>query len=209
MPEKREVKTPEYVINRHYERYSSSYKSKEVDNYLSNANSYYRRLCNFIDNNTSHYYVYTYYLESSQGPCKAIQLRSAKDEDHCYNIVDEYHDLKERQLKTLAEMKAEKFSFKLDYAAAMTGLLNMGFDIVRYRNYIKTYNQVLDDCFAIVDALYEEKARELAFIEWVVRNSLTLDGVVSDESNMLCPLTTDDVLPDYPLQHVSYFEFVD
>lgn len=209
MPEKREVKTPEYVINRHYEKYSSSYKSKEVDNYLSNANSYYRRLCNFIDNNTSHYYVYTYYLESSQGPCKAIQLRSAKDEDHCYNIVDEYHDLKERQLKTLAEMKAEKFSFKLDYAAAMTGLLNMGFDIVRYRNYIKTYNQVLNDCFPIVDALYEEKARELAFLEWVIRNSLTLDGVVSDESNMLCPLTTDDVLPDYPLQHVSYFEFVD
>ena len=91
----------------------------------------------------------------------------------------------------------------------MTGLLNMGFDIVRYRNYIKTYNQVLNDCFPIVDALYEEKARELAFLEWVIRNSLTLDGVVSDESNMLCPLTADDVLPDYPLQHVSYFEFVD
>ena len=43
-------------------------------------------------------------------------------------------------------------------------------------------------------------------LEWVVRNSLTLDGVVSTEDCMLCPLTSDDVLPDYPLQHVTYFD---
>jgi hypothetical protein len=82
----------------------------------------------------------------------------------------------------------------------------MGFDALKYRNYIKTYNTVLNECFEIVDRLYEEKLNELAFLEWVLRNSLTLDGVVSTEDCMLCPLTQDDVLPDYPLQHVKYFD---
>ena len=33
------------------------------------------------------------------------------------------------------------------------------------------------------------------------------DGVqvLYKDETMLCPLTTDDVLPDYPLQHVRYF----
>ena len=87
----------------------------------------------------------------------------------------------------------------------MTGLLQLGFNAIKYGNYLKTYNYVLDECLAIVDALYFEKLEELAFLEWVVRNAMTLDGVVSTDETMLCPLTTDDVLPDYPLQHVRYF----
>ena len=109
-------------------------------------------------------------------------------------------------METLAEMKAQKLAFKIDHASAIAGLLEVGFEAVKYRNYIKTYKTVLDQCFEIVDRLYEEKLNELAFLEWVVRNSLTLDGVVSTEECMLCPLTRDDVLPEYPLQHVTYFD---
>jgi hypothetical protein len=103
-------------------------------------------------------------------------------------------------------MKAQKLSFKVAHAAAIAGLLDLGFEAVKYRNYIKTYKTVLDECFKIIDSLYEEKLHELAFLEWVVRNSLTLDGVVSTEDCMLCPITSEDVLPDYPLQHVTYFD---
>lgn len=206
LPQKWELKTSEYVINRHYERCSNSYKSDAVDDYLTDANNYYRKLCDVIDKYRSHYVVYTYYLDSSSGPCKAIQLRSPRDEDNTYSIVDEYNHLKKTQIETLAEMKAQKLSFKVAHASAIAGLLEMGFDALKYRNYIKTYNTVLNECFEIVDRLYEEKLNELAFLEWVVRNSLTLDGVVSTEDCMLCPLTKDDVLPDYPLQHVKYFD---
>lgn len=206
LPEKREVKTSEYVINRHYERYSSSYKSDAVDDYLSAANNFYRKTCDIIDKYKSNYIVYTYYLESSMGPCKAIQLRSARNEDSSYDIVDEYNYLRETQLKTLEEMLSQKLAFKIDHAAAVAGLLDLGFEAVKYRNYIKTYKNVVNECFAIIEALYNEKIEEFAFLEWVVRNSLTLDGVVSTEDCMLCPITKGDVLPTYPLQHVTYFD---
>lgn len=206
LPEKREVKTSEYVINRHYERYSNSYKSDAVDDYLSAANNFYRKTCDIIDKYKSNYIVYTYYLESSMGPCKAIQLRSARNEDSSYDIAKEYNYLRETQLKTLEEMLSQKLAFKIDYAAAVAGLLDLGFEAVKYRNYIKTYKNVVNECFAIIEALYNEKVEEFAFLEWVVRNSLTLDGVVSTEDCMLCPITKGDVLPTYPLQHVTYFD---
>lgn len=206
LPEKREVKTSEYVINRHYERYSSSYKSDAVDDYLSAANNFYRKTCDIIDKYKSNYIVYTYYLESSMGPCKAIQLRSARNEDSSYDIAEEYNYLRETQLKTLEEMLSQKLAFKIDHAAAVAGLLDLGFEAVKYRNYIKTYKNVVNECFAIIEALYNEKIEEFAFLEWVVRNSLTLDGVVSTEDCMLCPITKGDVLPTYPLQHVTTFD---
>ena len=206
LPEKREVKTSEYVINRHYERYSSSYKSDAVDDYLSAANNFYRKTCDIIDKYKSNYIVYTYYLESSMGPCKAIQLRSARNEDSSYDIAKEYNYLRETQLKTLEEMLSQKLAFKIDHAAAVAGLLDLGFEAVKYRNYIKTYKNVVNECFAIIEALYNEKVEEFAFLEWVVRNSLTLDGVVSTEDCMLCPITKGDVLPTYPLQHVATFD---
>lgn len=204
LPVKRKVKTSEYIINRNYERYSNSYKSDEVDRYLTDANNYYRKLCDIIDKWRSDYIVYTYYLESSYGPCKAIQLRSARDEDSCYDINDEFKDLKS-ELETLAEMRREKVSFKIAHASALGGLLQLGFDAVKYRNYIKTSNQMLNQCFEIVEALYQEKLVELAFLEWVVRTATTVDGVSSTDETMLCPLTNDDVLPNYPLQNVQYF----
>lgn len=206
LPEKREVKTSEYVINRHYERYSSSYKSDAVDDYLSAANNFYRKTCDIIDKYKSNYIVYTYYLESSMGPCKAIQLRSARNEDSSYDIAKEYNYLRETQLKTLEEMLSQKLAFKIDHAAAVAGLLDLGFEAVKYRNYIKTYKNVVNECFAIIEALYNEKIEEFAYLEWVVRNSLTLDGVVSTEDCMLCPITKGDVLPTYPLQHVATFD---
>ena len=206
LPEKREVKTSEYVINRHYERYSNSYKSDAVDDYLSAANNFYRKTCDIIDKYKSNYIVYTYYLESSMGPCKAIQLRSARNEDSSYDIAKEYNYLRETQLKTLEEMLSQKLAFKIDHAAAVAGLLDLGFEAVKYRNYIKTYKNVVNECFAIIEALYNEKVEEFAFLEWVVRNSLTLDGVVSTEDCMLCPITKGDVLPTYPLQHVATFD---
>ena len=209
LPEKREVKTSEYVINRHYERYASSYKSDEVDRYLANANNYYRKLCDFLDKYSSDYTVFTYYLDSSSGPCKAIQIRPESDSDSMYDIVDEYHHLKNTQLETLMEMRAQKMAFKVEYAAALAGLIDLRFDAIRYKNYIKQYNSVLKECFAIIDALYVEKIEELAFLEWVVMNSLTLDGVVSTDECMLCPLQPGDVLPDYPLQNVKYFKMND
>lgn len=205
LPQKREVKTSEYVINRNYERYSNSYKSKEVDGYITDANNYYRKLCDIIDKWRSDYVVYTYYLDSSYGPYKAIQLRSGRNQNHCNDINREYLAIKQ-EIETLAEMRAEKVSFKIAYASALTGLVQLGFDAVKYRNYVKTSNQMLNQCFEIVDALYMEKLEELAFLEWVVRSATTLDGVVSTDKTMLCPLTAGDVLPDYPLQHVAYFE---
>ena len=206
MPEKREVKTSEYVINRHYERYKASGKSKAVDEYLYNAYSYYSQLCDILDSYLSDYTVFTYYLDSSSGPCKAIQMRSDSDSEHTYDIAHEHNILKNKQIAKLQEMRFEKVGLKLDHAAALAGLVDLKLDALRYKNYIKHYNSIVKECIAIVDALYEEKVKELEFWEWVVNNSLTLDGVVSTDECMLCPLEPGDVLPDYPLQHVKYFD---
>jgi hypothetical protein len=205
MPVTRSVKTSEYVIDREYERYSSSFQSNAVDSYLSGGNNFYRKLCDIIDNDRSDYLVYTYYLDSSSGPCKAIQLRSGRNEDHKYDIPKELIYL-QKEVETLAEMLDSKNEFETDYRDAADGLHQLGEETDKYRGYINEYRDILDECFVILKDLYKEKLEELAFVEWVANNAMTLDGVASTDECALCPLTSEDRLPAYPLQHVTYFD---
>lgn len=205
LPVKRDVKTTGYVINRDYERYSNSYKSDAVDSYLSGANNYYRKLCGIIDKDRSDYIVYTYYLDSSEGPCKAIQLRSGRNEDSCYDIPKE-HIYRQREVAALEEMRARKPEFMDGYKAALDGLAKLGPDAEKYRGYVNDYKDILNECFEIADAFYQEKCEEFEFMDWVMKNSKTVDGVASTDECVLCPLTAEDVLPDYPLQHVTRFD---
>ena len=204
LPEKRVVKTKEYVLNKEYRRYSSSSKSEEVDSYLFNAYRFYRKLCDILDKDRSNYIVYTYYLDSSSGACKAIQLRSGRDEDNKYDITKELI-YRGREVESLAEMKSKKTSFADNYRAALDALHKLGPDAEEYRGYVNEFNDILNRCFEIVDSFYDEKLEELKFVQWVTDNAKTLDGVVSTPECMLCPLASGDVLPDYPLQHVRYF----
>lgn len=205
MPVTRSVKTSEYMIDREYERYSSSFQSDAVDSYLSGGNNFYRKLCDIIDNDRSDYLVYTYYLDSSSGPCKAIQLRSGRNEDHKYDIPKELI-YRQREVETLAEMRDSKRNFQDEYWAALDGLHQLGDEADEYREYINKYRDILGECFEIVEKLYQEKLEELAFVEWVTSSAMTVDGVASTQECILCPLTRDDDLPDYPLQHVTYFD---
>lgn len=200
------IKTSELLIDRDYERFPSSGKSDEVDSYLSAAYSYYGELCDIIDSYSSDYYVYTYYLDSSKGPIKAVQLRSSRDYDSRYDIPDEYRYLTERHLDALGELRSEKLTLKLDYAAANANLLKLGFDAVTYRKYLKEANRILKECFDLVDRMYEDKMQEYAFLDYLMRNAMSVDGVQSTEECILCPLTADDVLPQEPLEHVAYFD---
>jgi hypothetical protein len=205
LPQKREVKTTEYEISREYERYSSSYQSNAVDGYLSGGNNFYRSVCDVIDKYRSNYIVYTYYLDTSNGPCKAIQLRSGRNEDSCYDIPDE-HRYRQREVEKLAEMRSRKAEFMADYQAALNGLYQLETDADKYRNYINEYRDILDECFVIVEAMYQEKCREYEFMDWLMKNSMSVDGVQSTDECVLCPLTGKDILPDYPLQNVRYFD---
>ena len=181
-----------------------STKSEEVDSYLLNAYRFYRKLCDILDKDRSNYIVYTYYLDSSSGACKAIQLRSGRDEDHKYDITKELI-YRGREVESLAEMKSEKTSFADNYRAALDALHKLGPDAEEYRGYVNEFNDILNRCFEIVDSFYDEKLEELKFVQWVTGNAKTLDGAVSTPECMLCPLASGDVLPDYPLQHVRYF----
>ena len=205
LPQKREVKTTEYEISREYKRYSSTYESDAVDSYLSGANNFYRKVCDVIDKDRSNYIVYTYYLDSSKGPCKAIQLRSGRDEDHCYDLPNEY-TFRKREVEKLAEMRSRKTAFIVDYQAAVNGLSQVKTDADQYRDHVNEYRDILNECFEIVEALYHEKCEEYEFMDWVMKNSMSVDGVASTDECVLCPLTRKDVLPDYPLQNVKYFD---
>lgn len=205
LPEKRVVKTTEYVISRDYERYSNTYESTAVDSYLSAANSYYRKLCDIIDKDRSHYIVYTYYLDSSKGPCKAIQLRSGRNEDNCYDIPNEAI-YRQREVEALKKMRTEKNKLMADHRTALDGLSQLTTDVDKYRGYVNEYRDILNECFEIVEALYKEKSEEYAFMQLVTGSTMTVDGVKSTDACVLCPLTEGDVLPEYPLQHVKYFD---
>jgi hypothetical protein len=58
----------------------------------------------------------------------------------------------------------------------------------------------------IVEAMYQEKCREYEFMDWLMKNSMSVDGIQSTDECVLCPLTGKDILPDYPLQNVRYFD---
>ncbi len=205
LPVKREVKTTEFMIDREINRYPGSKVSSDVDSFLSNAWDYYNRLCDIIDKDCSDYIVYTYYLDSSSGPCKAIQFRSGKDEDSRYDIRNE-HTYRQREVETLEDMLSRKTGLMTDYAAALDGLSQLGADAETYRDHINEYMEVLNECFVIVESFYQEKLAELAFVKQVLDDAITIDGVASTDECMLCPLAKDDVLPDYPLQQVRYFD---
>ena len=208
LPVKRKVKTKEYVIDREHHRYSGSRKSEDVDRYISDAYNYYSKLCDIIDKDGLNYIVYTYYLDSSSGPCKAVQLRSGRDEDHRYDIPQE-RTYRQREVETLTQMKSRKDALMTDYAAAVDGLAQLGSDADTYSGYVNEFKNLLEECFVIVEGLYQEKLAELTFIDRVIENARTIDGIASNDQCMLCPLAKDDVLPDYPLQHVKYFEMED
>jgi hypothetical protein len=205
LPEKRQVKTAEYTIDREHRRRSGSKKSNEVDSYISDAYNYYSKLRDIIDKERSNYVVYTYYLDSSTGPFKAVQLRSGRDEDRKYNITNEC-TYRKREVETLAEMKSRKPALINQHRAALDGLSKLGNDAEEYRGYVNEFKTILDECFEIVESLYQEKFAELTFLESVIGSKQTFDGVASTDECMLCPLAKDDVLPDYPLQHVTYFD---
>ena len=207
LPEKKEVKTTEYVIGKDYERYSKS-KSDRVNDFLSSAYSLYGKVRDMIKEDCVHYVFYTYYLETSSGPCKAIQLRSGRDEDHKYDL-DRELTYRTREVENLKEIMSRKAEVMSDYSEALDGLYELGEDEAKYREYIREYWEMVNECFKIADAFYPEKIEEMRLLQWVNDNAGTYDGVASVSECMLCPLTSEDVLPGYPLQHVKYFDMED
>lgn len=205
IPEHRTVMTTKFDISRDYIRYPNSNRSEAVDSFLSGANTFYKLVRDAADSYKANYVVYTYYLDSSSGPCKVIELRSAKNQDHNYNAVLEYNNVV-KQVNDLSQMKTKKRELKRACRAAKFGLWSMGLDAFQYRKYIKVYELALEECFAVVDALYEEKRGELAFLERVMKKPLIVDDVESTEKSRICPIGRRDVLPEYPLQHITYFE---
>ena len=109
-------------------------------------------------------------------------------------------------MDALAEMMADKTTYFLAHREALDGTYQLEADADRYRGYVNEYKEILGECFEIAEALYQEKLEELEFMEWVTGNAMTLDGVASTNATALCPLTSDDRLPAYPLQHVIYFD---
>ena len=103
-------------------------------------------------------------------------------------------------------MRESKRGFQDEYWAALDGLHQLGDEADEYREYINKYRDILGECFEIIEKLYQEKLEELAFVEWVANNAMTLDGVASTDECSLCTLTSEDILPAYPLQHVTYFD---
>ena len=64
-------------------------------------------------------------------------------------------------------------------------------------------------CFPIVEQMYEEKLQEAAMIEAIIRGACTVDGVSSQDDFVICPVGPGDEIPDYPLQHVIYFDKIE
>mgnify|MGYP006379601879 FL=1 len=93
-----------------------------------------------------------------------------------------------------------------DHRTALDGLSQLTTDVDKYRGYVNEYRDILNECFEIVEALYKEKSEEYAFMQLLTGSTMTVDGVKSTDACVLCPLTEGDVLPEYPLQHVKYFD---
>ena len=205
IPVMTEVKTATFDINNEYIRYPNSNKSEAVDNYLSGAHSFYKKVRNVADSYRSSYTIYTFYLESSSGPCKVVEIRSSKKQDLNYNVVTEYNNVK-KQVEALAEMKAQKRILRRNRNAALAGLWSMGLDGFKYQKYVKVYRIALKECFDIVDKLYEEKRKELELLERILKKPLTIDNISSTEKSIICPVTKRETLPNFPLQHITYFD---
>ena len=209
LPQVTEYITPKVELRDDYSQAPQSYKSKEVDEYLVDARIYYDKVLEFIEKYSSEYKIYTYYFESSRGICKAVQMRSYDNPKSDKDVVLFYRYLTENHLKKLNELRAEKTNLVIENAAANAGLLSLGLDAVKYRKFIKEAGTLMKQCFEVVDQLYEAKMQEYAFWKQVVPKAMNLDGVSSTDRCIICPITSDDKVPDEPLQHLQYFNLVE
>ena len=210
LPVIEEIKGNEYELYGDYQGAPNSYKSDAVDSYLASARSYYGRVCDYIKDYRSDYVIYTYYLESENGMIfKAVQLKTSEDSRSGWDIYDYYDKLVNRQLKNLYELKMQKAQLLLDNVSANAGLLELGFAAIEYRRHIKDCAALVKACFPIVDQMYEEKLQEAAMIEAIIRGACTVDGVSSQDDFVICPVGPGDEIPDYPLQHVIYFDKIE
>lgn len=209
LPQITDFATPEVTLKRDFKQVSSSNKSKEVDQYLVNARIYYDKLLTYLNRYTSEYKVYTYYFDSSAGVCRAVQMRDHRTPKNQLNMRMHYEALAKTHLKILEELRKEQASLTIANVSANAGLIDLGFDAVKYRKAIKETAALLKQCFAAVDKLYESKKQEYAFWKQVVPKAMNVDGVSSTDKCIICPLASGEEAPTGELQHLKYFDLVE
>lgn len=74
---------------------------------------------------------------------------------------------------------------------------------------IKEFGTLMKECFDVVENFYNEKLQEAILIQSFVDNALVIDGVSSTEDYMIFPVTAEDIIPEYQLQQIKYFDIIE
>lgn len=177
-------------IQNEWERQSGT-GDRDLDRFYMYLSIAYEQLVKNLKVAEPRYEIYTYYLETNSGEtCKAIMLESTIGD----NLVSIPHELggSTRILGNIRELREKLADLNNQKASG------------RLRIPEKALN-VLEECTAITEKLYQEKSAEVSFLKTVCDTAMDIDGKSSTDTTIICPLFEGENAPGKNLQFVRNF----
>lgn len=151
------------------------------------------------------YEINTYYLETAAGQvCKAVQLRDGRSSNLLY-MVSEFTEAM-RSLEKLHKLKHSLDELSVMKASAALDLPTLGFRAIAYGKIFKLATKTLSECKAIVGLMIEEQSANVLQLQTILDTAIDIDGKMSTERTVFCPLFSGETVPDGYLQAVEQFD---
>ncbi len=188
-----------------WERPRSSGES-HVDDYLMDVSNIENGVNRMLDNARPEYEIRTYFLETNAGQvCKAVRFKTgSSDVFGEFNIISAGRTA-DNYLQEMLKMRSRIIEANLKKVNANLRLPALGFRAVEYGKIIKQAGSVLAECKELIDIMIAEKTAEIQFIDRLVNSAVDIDGKMSTEKTIFCPLFPEDEIPDGGLMLVETF----
>ncbi len=183
-----------------------SSNDRTVDDYLMNVSNVHNAIVRLLEYAKPEYQINTFFLQTEDGHvCKAVRLLWAgKGSPNRMNIRNEYKYAVE-EMKELVKVRADLKGLGLERVNANLSLPNLGFGAVAYGRIIKQSTALLEECKNVVNQMIADKEAEIVFFERIMGSAMDVDGKMSSEKTIFCPVFPEDEVPEGGLMLVSVF----
>ena len=205
----RAVITPMPTIDRGVElewECPASTRQAEVDSYLSLVSWTYSETKNVLKTINPIYEIETYYLESNAGQqLKAIKLLNSKYVNNSYmSITSEIKDI-EHEIEALQKLKEGLINLKTKRISATIGLADVPFMAIKLNKLFKYSTSVIRELTSLINEMYKLKIEESNYLKSILNSAIDIDGKISSEKTIYCPLNKGEVPNSDYLQKVRNF----
>ncbi len=172
--------------------------NRDIDYFIQRLAFLYNDVNKMMEKGKPGYEINTYFLESNDGQkCKAVRFKSLLSGRAEQNIVLE-KDYADSQFAKLLKLRDEHGAL---------GVALSEFRRTDYADVLNAAESVLKESGEIIGMMISSKGAELAFMEKLLDAAVDIDGKVSTEKTIFCPVFPDDRVPEDGLMLVEVFSY--